>query len=83
MTRARRPTAVAPAIGIAWPDPLDATGWGVRIQRHHEPRDWPRELEKVPEQFRAGAEEYLRGIAHRMRVVRRLKGSLDGPPSPI
>lgn len=64
-----------------WAEPQDATGWGLKIQRHHEPRDWPRELAKVPEEFRAGAEEYLRGIAARMRVIRRLKGSPDGPPS--
>lgn len=75
MTRARRsPSAPAPAAAMTvWPGPVDATGWGLKIQRHHEPRDWPRELAKVPEEFRAGAEDYLRGIAARMRVVRRLK----------
>lgn len=86
MTSVRKAKVPAPAIsGIAypWATPQDATGWGVLIQRHHEPRDWPAQLERVPEEFRAGAEEYLRGIAARMRVVRRLKGSLDGPPSPI
>lgn len=46
-----------------------------------QPRDWPRALEIVPEAHRAAAEEYLRGMAARMRVIRRLKGSADGPPS--
>lgn len=82
MTRARRqkPAPVAPA-----PAPLgtpqDGPGWGVYIQRRYEPRDWPRALEIVPQELRASAEEYLRGMAARMRVIRRLKGSPDGPPS--
>ena len=69
--------------GVAHPQvtPQDATGWGLHIHRHYDPREWLRQLEKVPEEHRAGAEEYLRGIAQRMRVVRRLKGSPDGPPS--
>jgi hypothetical protein len=81
MSRPRRATAEASAAMTVWPDPVDGTGWGLRIQRRHEPRDWPRQLEKVPEEHRAGAEEYLRGIAARMRVIRRLKELPDGPPS--
>lgn len=73
MTRARRPSVTTSAPMVQWPDPIDGTGWGLMIQRRHKPRDWPRALESVPEEHRAAAEEYLRGIAARMRVVRRLK----------
>jgi hypothetical protein len=84
MTRARKAKAPAPAIVIdahPWPEPQDATGWGLHIHRRYDMSKWREQLEKVPEEHRAGAEEYLRGIAARMRVVRRLKGSPDGPPS--
>lgn len=80
MARSRTKNAAAGSGLFPDADPIDGLGWGLRIHRCAAPRDWPRELEKVPEEFRAGAEEYLRGIAARMRVVRRLKGNHDGPP---
>lgn len=53
------------------PPPQDGSGWGVELQRFVEPKDWPRALEeRVPAEHRAGAEEYLRGIAARMRIQR-------------
>ena len=73
MTRAPRKKQVAPA---AMPAPLvepqDGTGWGLQIHRHRDPRDWPHALEQVPEQHRAEAEAYLRGIAARMRNLKRM-----------
>lgn len=54
-------------------DPIDGLGWGLRLHRRVEPKDWPRALEEqVPAEHRAGAEEYLRGIAARLRVLRKL-----------
>ena len=48
-------------------------GWGLWIHRYHEPRNWLAQLEKVPEELRPAAREYLKGIADRMRTIRRLK----------
>jgi hypothetical protein len=57
--------------------PVDAIGWGLYLHRYHDHREWPRLLETmVPAEHRAGAEEYLRGIAARMRVVRQLRKSV-------
>lgn len=47
--------------------------WGVWIHRYFEPKDWVAQLEKVPEDLRATAEQYLRGIAERMRTLKKLK----------
>lgn len=54
-----------------WLDmPAASTGkfYGVTIQQHEAPRDWPAALERVPVDLRPSAERYLRDIAHRMRV---------------
>ena len=61
----------------------DGLGWGLELHRYVEPKHWPRELEaRVPPEHRAAAEEYLRGIAQRMRNLRAMKGhGPDGPPS--
>ena len=53
--------------------PRSGLGWGVWIQRHIAPKDWPQELERVPPEHRQVAEQYLRGIAARMRVVRAVR----------
>lgn len=73
MTRARAAKPSAPA-GSLLPDvePQCGLGWGLRIQRRTEPAAWPAALLQVPEQHRAQAEDYLRGMAARMRVLRRL-----------
>jgi hypothetical protein len=72
MSRARRAKAAsAPASGLLPLDePMDGLGWGLRIHRRYKPKDWLAQLEHVPEQHRAEAEQYLRGIAERMRVLR-------------
>lgn len=72
MTRRRK--AEAPPVGAALlalagrPEPSTGLGWGSFIHRFHEPRTWPQALERVPEELRAEAGEYLRGIAARMRA---------------
>lgn len=81
MSRARKAATAPAGFAYPWAEPQDATGWGLMIHRRYDMAEWRQQLEKVPEEHRAGAEEYLRGIAARMRVVRRLKGSPDGPPS--
>lgn len=53
------------------PKGLDGNGWGVRLQRYYEPREWPQRLQDVPAEHRAQAEAYLRDIAARMRIQRR------------
>lgn len=60
----------------------DGLAWGLELHRWVEPKHWPRELEaRVPPEHRAVAEEYLRGIAKRMRTLRELKAkSRGGPP---
>lgn len=62
--------------------PKDGLAWGLELHRWVEPKHWPRELEaRVPPEHRAVAEEYLRGIAKRMRTLRELKAKrLGGPP---
>ena len=73
MKRAPRKAAAAPAPAPVPPfEPQDGTGWGLHIHRHRDPRDWPRALEQVPEQYREEAEAYLRGIAARMRTLKRM-----------
>lgn len=53
---------------------LCGTAWGLWIHRYHPTENWRAMLATVPEQHRANAERYLRDIAERIRVVRRLKG---------
>ncbi len=51
--------------------------WGahaVAIQRRHAPKDWPEQLDHVPEECREAVETYLRSIARRMRTVRLARG---------
>lgn len=45
----------------------------VEIQMTKEPRDWPKALDRVPDECRDECEDYLRGIASRMRVARGLR----------
>ncbi len=76
MTIKRKPKeAVGHGPAAVWPEPIDGLGWGARIHRHHDPKHWREQLEKVPAEHRAGAETYLRGIAARMRVVARIKAA--------
>lgn len=56
----------------------DGLAWGLELHRWVEPRNWPEALERVPEEHRARAEEYLRSIAQRMRTLRALKAP-QGP----
>lgn len=56
----------------------DCLGYAVEIQRRSEPRDWPRALEGVPVECQEACEEYLRGIAQRIRVIRGLKHARIG-----
>jgi hypothetical protein len=75
VSRARKGKAAPKSTGIgaailASVEPQDGLGWGLRIQRRREPKDWPAALLEVPEQYRAQAEEYLRSIAARMRTLR-------------
>lgn len=79
MARARKGKAAPPANAAAaltsslfLAEPVDGLGWGLRLHRRVEPKDWPRALQDVPQEHRAQAEEYLRGIAARMRVRRAL-----------
>lgn len=51
----------------------DCLGYAVEIERRRNPKDWPAALEQVPAECRGEVETYLRGIAARIRVVRRLK----------
>jgi len=55
--------------------------FAVDIERRREPKDWPEALKGVPAECRDECENYLRGMAARIRVVRGLKngnpGSLD------
>lgn len=48
----------------------DGLAWGLKLHRWVDPKNWPAELERVPEEHRAEAEDYLRGIAKRMRTLR-------------
>ena len=52
---------------------MDCLGYAVDIERRVAPKDWPEALKGVPAECSAEAEEYLRGIAARIRVVRGLK----------
>lgn len=52
----------------------DGLGWGLELHRFVEPKDWPAALQsRVPAEHRQGAEEYLRGIAQRMRNLKAMK----------
>jgi hypothetical protein len=60
-----------------WLDvPPLATGkfYGLLIQQHEAPRDWPTALDRVPEALRPVAERYLRDIARRMRTAKEANG---------
>lgn len=59
------------------PPDADALWYAVQIQRDRQPRDWPAALTSVPEQFRPAAEDYLRGMAQRMRYLRSLRSDRD------
>lgn len=73
--------AAAAARGAPHAAKKDGLAWGLELHRWVEPKHWPRELEaRVPAEHRAVAEEYLRGIAQRMRNVQALKGR--GPQRP-
>ena len=52
------------------PPGSEAIAYGSAIHRYVPTTDWPEALARVPEDRRQGAEEYLRGIAKRMRVAR-------------
>jgi len=78
MARKRTPKAeaggelfAASVAGAAFRDaPKDGLGWGLELHRWTDPREWPAGLERVPAEHRAVAEDYLRGIARRMRTLR-------------
>lgn len=53
----------------------DCLGYAVEIERRREPRDWPKALEGIPAECRGEVEDYLRGIAQRIRVIRGLKNA--------
>lgn len=55
----------------------DGLAWGLELHRWVEPKAWPAALEAVPPEHRAQAEEYLRGIAARMRTLRNMAAA-DG-----
>lgn len=69
---AAAPSEVAAFVPLA-ATPINGLGWGLKLHRHTEPKDWPAALANVPEEHRADAEEYLRGIAARMRALRQLQ----------
>jgi hypothetical protein len=49
-------------------------GHAMRIQRQHDPREWRRQVDAIEDaDERAVAEEYLRGMVDRIRVLRALK----------
>ena len=52
------------------PPGAEAVAYGAAIHRYVPHADWPEALARVPADKRAGAEEYLRGIAQRMRAKR-------------
>lgn len=61
----------ASVAGAAFRDsPKDGLAWGLELHRWTDPREWPAGLERVPAEHRAAAEDYLRGIAKRMRTLR-------------
>lgn len=75
--RKRSTEAVGHGPAAVWPTPTCGIGWGSRIHRHVDPMKWREALEKVPAKHRKEAEEYLRGIAARMRVVARIKAAKE------
>jgi hypothetical protein len=52
----------------------------ITLQRRSEPRDWPAALQRVPAECRAECEEYLRGIADRLRTLRNLRHQSGAVP---
>lgn len=56
-------------------------GYAVEIERRREPKDWPEALKGVPAECRDECENYLRGIAARLRVVRGIKHGPTGGKS--
>ena len=51
--------------------------WGaraVRIEKTYRPKDWPAQIAQLPEIYRFETDRYLRSIAYRIRVVRRVRG---------
>lgn len=50
----------------------DGLSYAVEIERKVEPKGWPAALESVPENVRPEAENYLRGVAARMRAIRKM-----------
>ena len=51
----------------------DALFLALQIQLRVTPKSWPEALKTLPEELRPAAEEYLRGIAQRMRVLRAMR----------
>lgn len=49
--------------------------YAIEIERTRAPKDWPAALKQVPAEFRPETENYLRGIAARIRVVRGIKNA--------
>jgi hypothetical protein len=62
----------------------DCLGYALNIERRRPLREWKRAIEEVPAECRAEVEQYLRGMAERIRVIRGLRhapsnsGPLDG-----
>lgn len=74
--------AAAMVAALFLAEPITGLGWGLRIERRSEPRDWPAKLAEVPLELRPEAERYLRDRAAIMRAHRALTNrSKDGPPS--
>lgn len=55
----------------------DCLHYASEIERRCAPKDWPEAIKGVPAPCRAEVEEYLRGMAARIRVVRGLKNECD------
>jgi hypothetical protein len=51
----------------------DCLGYAVDIERRRPLREWKRAIEEVPTECRPVCEQYLRGTAERIRVIRGLK----------
>jgi len=51
----------------------DCLGYAVEIERRRPLREWKRAIEEVPVECRAEVEQYLRGMAERIRVIRGLE----------
>ena len=56
---------------------MNEPDWGahaVRIEKAYRPKDWPAQIAQLPEIYRFETDRYLRSIAYRIRVVRRVRG---------